>query len=216
VETFKHLKGVVTGDVGPKHGYTSKDNGWARFDQVRIPCTVMLMGISSVDKQGSFGRLSDPRVLYIVMMNIRMILVKESNFILFPMLKIAVRYNSVRRQFKTYNGSKDERKILDYQTQQHTLILVCAQTYHMNVVGQYMKGQYFKMMERIPNNDYSLMDINHHLLSGLRRVSRMNLFLAQKSADGAVEGQDITLSLASLSSTKMYLPFQLTEAIILL
>lgn len=37
LKTYKHMQGIKTGDVGPKIGYQSKDNGWATFDQVRIP-----------------------------------------------------------------------------------------------------------------------------------------------------------------------------------
>ncbi len=43
-ETWKRLPGITTGDLGPKIGYVSKDNGWAAFDNVRIPRTNMLMG----------------------------------------------------------------------------------------------------------------------------------------------------------------------------
>ena len=31
-ETHKHMPGVKTGDMGPKLGYQSKDNGWATFN----------------------------------------------------------------------------------------------------------------------------------------------------------------------------------------
>jgi acyl-CoA oxidase len=79
-----------------------------------------------------------------------------------------MRYNSVRRQFKTYNGRKEERKILDYQTQQHILTPVLAQTYHMNIIGHYMKEQFTQMMNEIEKNDYSRMDINHHLVAGFK------------------------------------------------
>ena len=41
-----------TGDIGPKFGYITKDNGWAIFDNVRIPRTNMLMKMASVDKEG--------------------------------------------------------------------------------------------------------------------------------------------------------------------
>ena len=37
LDNHKHLPGVKTGDMGPKLGYRGKDNGWATFDQVRIP-----------------------------------------------------------------------------------------------------------------------------------------------------------------------------------
>jgi acyl-CoA oxidase len=72
--------------MGPKLGYTSKDNGWARFDHVRIPRTDMFMGVSAVNKEGEFEILGDLRVLYSIMMNIRLLIVKESSFFLFQVL----------------------------------------------------------------------------------------------------------------------------------
>ena len=35
-DTHKHLPGIKTGDMGPKFGYSSKDNGWMSLDNVRI------------------------------------------------------------------------------------------------------------------------------------------------------------------------------------
>lgn len=31
------LSGITTGSIGPKYGWNSIDNGWAKFEQVRIP-----------------------------------------------------------------------------------------------------------------------------------------------------------------------------------
>ena len=101
VTTFKHKKGVNTGDLGTKFGYNSKDNGWARFNQVRIPRTDMMMGLTSVEQDGTFSITGDLRVLYTVMMTIRMIIVRDSGIALLIGTTIAIRYNSVRRQFKT-------------------------------------------------------------------------------------------------------------------
>jgi acyl-CoA oxidase len=39
VETHTRLNGIESGDVGPKFGYNSKDNGWLIFTNVRIPRT---------------------------------------------------------------------------------------------------------------------------------------------------------------------------------
>ena len=78
VETWKILPGVKCGDIGPKIGYTSKDNGWMSFDNVRIPRTNMLMGLSEVTKDGEFSINGDPRVLYTVMMGIRSAIVSGS------------------------------------------------------------------------------------------------------------------------------------------
>lgn len=71
VDTFKHMKGVKSGDMGHKVGYQSKDNGWASFDQVRIPRENMLMRIVNIDKEGKFELRSNPKVLYTTMMLIR-------------------------------------------------------------------------------------------------------------------------------------------------
>jgi acyl-CoA oxidase len=32
MNTFKHMAGVETGDLGPKFAFHNKDNGWATFD----------------------------------------------------------------------------------------------------------------------------------------------------------------------------------------
>lgn len=82
VNTFKHLPGVKTGDLGPKIGYTTKDNGWACFDNVRIPRENMLMGLAEVSREGEFSIVRDMRVLYSTMLYIRTIICTSvSNFL---------------------------------------------------------------------------------------------------------------------------------------
>ena len=120
------MPGVRTGDIGPKFGYHSKDNGWACFEHVRIPRENMLMGISHLDREGTFSIVGDPKVMYSTMMCIRFLLVKDSSWFMIATLMIALRYSACRRQFKTLKNSKDERKILDYQTHQHVLTPILA------------------------------------------------------------------------------------------
>lgn len=69
------MPGVKCGDLGPKIGYNSKDNGWATFNQVRIPRTDMLMAFCSLDKEGEFSVNGDVRVLYTTMMSIRNLII---------------------------------------------------------------------------------------------------------------------------------------------
>ena len=115
-DSWKYRPGVRTGDLGQKYGYTSKDNGWATFDHVRIPRTYMLMGLCEVNKEGEFSLIGDPRVLYSVMMYIRMLICKECGNITMGSSQIGLRYLAVRRQFATYQKQKEERTILNYQT----------------------------------------------------------------------------------------------------
>jgi acyl-CoA oxidase len=85
------------GDMGPKFGYESKDNGWLRFNNIRIPKSAMLSRFSRIDDEGNFEILGDLRVLYAVMMMVRLHIVRNAGFCLFRSLKVAVRYACVRR-----------------------------------------------------------------------------------------------------------------------
>jgi len=97
LNSWKRLDGVQSGDLGPKFGYESKDNGWARFDQVRIPRLNMLMGLAEVEKDGTFSIKKDMRVLYSTMMLIRLTIVCDQVNVLYAALTIAIRYAAVRR-----------------------------------------------------------------------------------------------------------------------
>jgi len=126
VDTFQRLKGISTGDLGPKFGYISKDNGWATFDQVRIPRTNMLMGVVDLSKAGDFVVKGDPKVLYTTMMLIRTSIIIDCPHLSLSTLLIALRYSAVRRQFATIKGKREERKIIDYQTLQASLTPLLA------------------------------------------------------------------------------------------
>lgn len=63
-DTHMPRKGVQVGDIGPKLGYNSKDNGWLIMNEVRIPRTHMLCRFAYVDKDGTFEMRGDPKALY--------------------------------------------------------------------------------------------------------------------------------------------------------
>ena len=52
LKTHLPLNGCLIGDIGPKLGYNTKDNGFIRFDHVRIPRDNMLMRYTKVTKNG--------------------------------------------------------------------------------------------------------------------------------------------------------------------
>ena len=166
--TFKHLKGVSTGDLGPKFGYISKDNGWARFDQVRIPRTNMLMKYFEVSKEGKVKSQGDLRVLYTTMMYIRLLLVKDIGSWVMPSVTAGIRYGCVRRQFKTYHGKKEERKLMDYQTHQHVFGSALSRALVYSISGFYIRDFFKQMMDNIKQENFELMDPMHHLLSGFK------------------------------------------------
>ena len=50
--TWELLPGIECGDIGPKFGYNSKDNGYMLFKNVRIPRTDMLRRFAEVSPEG--------------------------------------------------------------------------------------------------------------------------------------------------------------------
>ena len=69
---------IEVGDIGEKMGYNSMDNGFLRFDNVRIPRENMLMKFASVDKEGNFEVKGGLRVLYLVMVGSRISIVLDA------------------------------------------------------------------------------------------------------------------------------------------
>lgn len=104
LETHKHMPGVKCGDLGPKLGVHGKDNGWCKFDQVRIPRDNMLQKFVSVDQKGKVSMQGDLRVLYSTMLFMRALIVTYAPLPLIQSSLIALRYSTVRRQFKNISS----------------------------------------------------------------------------------------------------------------
>ena len=80
VATHELLPGVHTGDIGPKIGYNTMDNGFAAFDRVRIPRANMPCRYATLTREGVLERTSgaNPRVAYVTMLGIRALLVSSA------------------------------------------------------------------------------------------------------------------------------------------
>ena len=110
------LPGVEVGDIGPKHGYQNKDNGYAVFTNVRVPRSALLCRYIRVSRDGKVSREGNPRVAYFTMMLNRILIIQEAYGYLSRPLTIALRYSCFRSQFKTADGNQ-ERKVINYQNQ---------------------------------------------------------------------------------------------------
>jgi acyl-CoA oxidase len=115
VENHKPILGVEVGDIGSKFGYNSKDNGYLLFTNYRIPRENLLMKYCKVDKEGKLSLHGDPRLLYTVMLGMRMWIVSFVWRLSANASIIAGRYAVTRRQFSNLPGEKrKERKLMDY------------------------------------------------------------------------------------------------------
>lgn len=91
--TFKTLPGISAGDIGPKIGYNVKDNGYLRFDHVRIPRENMLMRYAKVAKSGEFTKAMNEKIGYATMMQVRTSILRSAHAAFSLGLTIAVRYS---------------------------------------------------------------------------------------------------------------------------
>ena len=168
-ETHMPCKGITVGDIGSKLGYATKDNGYLRFNQVRIPRENMMMRYVKVDKDGNFSRQGNERIGYATMMWVRLKLIEGAYYNVSLAATIATRYSAFRKQFKDENGK--ERVILDYQLQMNKLLPVLAATYAMNAGHKKIIRLYYEMMRRIKEReDFSTMNELHSILSGCKSL----------------------------------------------
>ncbi|KAJ7299812.1 hypothetical protein O6H91_Y145000 [Diphasiastrum complanatum] len=174
LEDHKPLPGITVGDIGVKFGnggYNAMDNGFLRFDHVRIPRDNMLMKLSEVTKEGKYIRSKVPRQLnYGAMVYVRQSLVSGSSETLSRAVTVAVRYSAVRRQFGAHDGHP-EVQVIDYKTQQNRLFPLLATAYAFRFTGEWMKSLYKDVMSRLQASDYSTLPEAHACTAGLKSLT---------------------------------------------
>jgi alkylation response protein AidB-like acyl-CoA dehydrogenase len=175
--------------MGPKLGFNSKDNGWLIMTNVRIPRSQMLSKFVSVDREGSFSIEGDLRALYATMMGIRTLLIEQGPYTSTMATTIAIRYSAVRRQFANTPGSKQETKLIDYQTQQAKLAPLIADALLMYMSARFVKEQYRTLLTELEQENFERLDSLHHLTSGFKslftQLAHDNILTARQSIGGA-------------------------------
>ncbi|KAL0487225.1 acyl-CoA oxidase [Acrasis kona] len=174
LEKHKPLPGVTVGDIGPKLGFASVDNGYLKLDNVRIPRDQMLARYSSVDADGTYHKPIHAKIGYGTMMFVRTHIVYNASDYLARGVTIAIRYSAIRTQFPPKGQPQKthlEIPVLDYQTQQYRLLPLLATAYAFHFVGDYMMGLYNKLQQGIKKNDLSLLPLAHAATAGLKAIT---------------------------------------------
>jgi hypothetical protein len=83
---------------------------------------------------------------------------------------IGTRYAVCRRQFANIEGSKAERKLLDYQAHMFKLGPLVAQSYVMCTVGVKLHEWRKIMNDEIKENKFTKLNLMHHFTSGLKSI----------------------------------------------
>ncbi|OLL23017.1 Peroxisomal acyl-coenzyme A oxidase 1 [Neolecta irregularis DAH-3] len=169
----KPLPGCTLGDIGPKvyGGFGSIDNGFARFDRVRIPRSYMLSRNSKVTSDGKFVPAKHDKLSYGSMVALRAIMPETVGWDVGRAATIAIRYCSFRRQFNPDEHGL-ERPVITYNSVKRRLFPILAQAYAILFAGCEMKQLYHTMLDRLVNEeDISLLAETHSLSSALKAVS---------------------------------------------
>merc|ERR1712174_159201 len=95
------------------------DNGFASFDHVIIPRRNMAMGFATVDKNGVYATKSvsdaTSKISYITMMDVRVLIIKDSGMCLGRACTIVLRYSVQRRQGFMIDGDDDGENTKELQ-----------------------------------------------------------------------------------------------------
>jgi acyl-CoA oxidase len=146
LKTHEPLENVYVGDIGPKFGYNTMDNGFLLFNHVKIPHIAMLARFSSVDpKTNKYVRPASPSLVYGTLTWVRSTIVMQAGGVLARGVTIATRYCAVRRQFQDRDApqwEKGENQVLNYTTVQIRLLPLLATTFALHFTGKAMMALY--------------------------------------------------------------------------
>ncbi|KAI9226582.1 MAG: acyl-CoA dehydrogenase/oxidase [Piptocephalis tieghemiana] len=181
LKDHKPLPGVSVGDVGPKYGFNSVDNGWILFDKVRIPHDHMLARYAAVNPDtGAYSKPPSSKLAYGTMVLIRANIVRSMGFYLARATTIATRYSAIRRQFsdptnpypiQLEDGGVAETPVIEYTMQQYRLFPLVAQAYALILTGRRMYTEYLEFMQRLNEGDLSMLAEVHAASSGLKSLT---------------------------------------------
>ncbi|KAH0843374.1 hypothetical protein AYO21_09942 [Fonsecaea monophora] len=155
LETHQPLTGVHVGDIGPKFGYNTMDNGFLLFKNVKIPHVNMLARFSRVDPNtNKYVRPSNPSLVYGTLTFVRSTIVLQAGSTLARGVTIATRYCAVRRQFQDRDiHEPGENQVLNYTMVQIRLLPLLAATYALHFTGKSMIRLYQENQKRMSAGD---------------------------------------------------------------
>ncbi|XP_077986283.1 peroxisomal acyl-coenzyme A oxidase 1-like [Glandiceps talaboti] len=171
-DSHQPLPGITLGDIGPKLGSSGNDNGFCRFDHVRIPRENMLSKYAKIDRDGTYSPPISDKIVYGAMVLTRVTLVSMSAGSLSAGCTIAIRYSAVRRQSEQTPGGK-EPQILDYQSQQLKLFPQLATALALKFAAHNIRNRCDQIQSDLRAGNVSTLQELHGLSSGMKAFSSL-------------------------------------------
>ncbi|KAK3170961.1 hypothetical protein OEA41_003045 [Lepraria neglecta] len=154
-KTHEPLENIHVGDIGPKFGYNTMDNGFLLLNHVKVPHVNMLAKFSSVDpKTNKYGKPASASLVYGTLTWVRSTIVLQSGGVLARGVTIATRYAAVRRQFQDRDAKEDigENQVLNYTMVQVRLLPLLAATFALHFTGRGMMDLYQENQKKMAGN----------------------------------------------------------------
>lgn len=161
--THKPLPGIQVGDIGPKLGMNTVDNGFLRLTHIRVPRRNMLCKHAQVTADGTYVPAESRQANYGTMLLARVSYIWSTREALAAAATIATRYAAVRHQGGSVPG---EMKLLDWRTHQRKLFPTIATVYCFHFAGIALNA----MHGRIMAGDYSQVGAVHIIVSGVKTM----------------------------------------------
>jgi len=152
MKTHEPLPNIHVGDIGPKFGYNTMDNGFLLFNHVKVPHISMLAKYQYVDTNtNKFGRRGSPALVYGTLTWVRSSIVMQAGAVLARGVTIATRYCAVRRQFQDRDAPAGEAEtpVLNYTMVQIRLLPLIAATFALHFTGKSMMDMYNANQEKM-------------------------------------------------------------------
>lgn len=213
VQTREVLPGIYIGDIGPKMGYNTTDNGYMLFDHVKVPHFNQLARFAKVEADTAvYVPPKSSALTYGTLTWVRAGIVRNARTVLMRSVTVAVRYCAIRRQFADrdapkFEGSKPiETQVLDYTMVQARVFPILAKAYAFHYTAKYMYELYNQNMEQINNGDLSLMAETHASSSGLKALTTIEAAEAIEVCRRACGGHGYSAASGLTSFYSDYLP----------
>lgn len=165
----KPFPGLEVGDIGPKLGFQTKDNGYLIMNNYRIPREMMLMKFHKVASDGTYAITGNEKITYATMLMIRAAIPFLSYVKLSRANTIMTRYSIYRRQFK---DNKDvEMPVLDYQLQQEKVFPRIAESFAILFSFKTMLEISNEVLDSAARNVFDRLQEAHIITSSIKALS---------------------------------------------
>lgn len=175
MKTHEPLENVHVGDIGPKFGYNSMDNGFLLFNKVKVPHNSMLARFSRVDPQtNKYVKPQHAQAAYGTMTWVRSTIVMQAGSTLARGVTIATRYCAIRRQFQDRDAPQStgpETPVLDYTMVQVRILPLLAATFALHFTGKAMMNMYDENQKSKASGGSDMMADLHASSCGLKALS---------------------------------------------